>query len=782
MPGGNSFSVFARVAALVGLLLASACGGGGGGGSSSSGGGSAPAGSQADLVVTSFSAPSSGVAGSTYTVSGTVTNQGSGPGVASAIVYLSAFENVEIDGGLVGLDVYLGFLDPGQSWSFAIEFDVPDSIADGSYHIGVVVPYGPGAESNTGNNMRSQPFAVSGGTACAQDAYEADNAAAQSNVLSFGVPQTHNHCDGTSDWLQFAATAGTTYSIATSNVGREGWTLLSLYDRDGETRLLLSSLPPSWEFGAARLMWTAPASGTYYVRVAPTMGLRSGGAETDYEVTLGDLRPDLVVSSFFPATTGLPGGNISAGNTVLNQGFGAAGNLEVAVYLSTDATVTTADARLGARAVSALAVGESSSASAISYALPADLAAGTYYLAAIANPGGSVSEYDAANNTSTVHAITIQNPGSCAADAFEPDDTPAGAQPLSAGAAAQAHNHCDDVVDWLSFAATGGETYALRATAVGGFAAPWLEIYAADGTTRLAPSGGTQTGNVDWTAPASGTYFVKAGGNRAGTATEYAVKVERYRPDLTEALQTVSGNTVPAGGFLDINDLVSNLGYTAAGAFEIGIYASTDNVVTTADTLVARRSVATLAAIGGGTHTNQIWHSAHFPRALPAGAYYLAAIADHADAIVEGNEANNVSAPVAVNVVAPACAWDAYEDDDSTASAKPIAAGATQSRNFCDDGIDWLTFTPSESGVYVAKGGGSIAVHLSDAATVVAPHATDTATTSWAIVAQGLPAQGGKKSQASFTAAAGGTYYIRATVAPFTGGFGADKTYTLSLD
>lgn len=34
-------------------------------------------------------------------------------------------------------------------------------------------------------------------------------------------------------------------------------------------------------------------------------------------------------------------------------------------------------------------------------------------------------------------------------------------------------------------------------------------------------------------------------------------------------------------------------------------------------------------------------------------------------------------------------------------SSTAIAAGDTQTRNFCDDDVDWLSFTPSSSGMYV---------------------------------------------------------------------------------
>ena len=110
------------------VLTLAACGGGGGGSSSTSSAPGAPASSTspplapADLVVTAFSAPSSGTAGQTYTVTGTITNQRDGSGLASAVVFIAPLDNVrnlDMDLGMVGLAVNVNFLAPGQSWSFS---------------------------------------------------------------------------------------------------------------------------------------------------------------------------------------------------------------------------------------------------------------------------------------------------------------------------------------------------------------------------------------------------------------------------------------------------------------------------------------------------------------------------------------------------------------------------------------------------------------------------------------------------------------------------------------
>ncbi|HEY6011852.1 MAG TPA: PPC domain-containing protein, partial [Nitrospirota bacterium] len=117
---------------------------------------------------------------------------------------------------------------------------------------------------------------------------------------------------------------------------------------------------------------------------------------------------------------------------------------------------------------------------------------------------------------------------------------------------------------------------------------------------------------------------------------------------------------------------------------------------------------------------------------------------DRTNAVLELNESNNTSVPVAVTVTAPSCALDVYEDDDNPLQAKAIAAEEIQSRNLCDDIVDWVSFTPSTSGMYVADTGAIyLELYQSDGKTRITPHATD------------------MNSRLSWQATAGATYYLR---------------------
>ena len=711
----RSFSMKWMVAALSLALLAS-CGGGGGGGTPESGGSGL-----GDLVITTFSAPVTGVSGTTITVTGTIRNQGGTPAAGIVQIYLSPNSNVTVDGGSLGFDFYWGFLDAGQSWDFSFDVTLPTNIANGTYYLNAVVQGDdPSVE---GNNVWNAPvlFTVTGGTTCTPDGFEADNSAGAASTLAFGVPQQHNHCEGTSDWMKFTATSGTVYGFSAARTGSKASPILSIYGTDGVTLLPSTSSGNSL---VTRVTWTAPANGAYYVKAAPWNGMSSAGANTEFDITFGDKRPDLVVSGFYASATGLPGGIIWASDTVRNQGFLSAGTFTVSLYLSADAAVTSSDTPLGSRSVSSLGI-DQSNYSNNEYSIPAGVSPGQYYLAAIANPSGSLNEFTVSNNTGTVLPITVQSLGACTPDGYEQDDT-AGTttNTITVGAAPQAHNHCDDAQDWIKLPMTSGSSYSVRVVR-SNLSSAWVELYDTNGTTRLAGDWQYGTPAIDYAA-ATGTYYLKVGGT-SGDGKDYTIQVQQQLPDLVQTLTLSNGSTVPAGGFLNVTDMVSNVGYLDAGPFEIGFYYSPSSTVTTADSLGTTRSLTGLP-YSGYQSSSQSWANAvHVPKTVAPGTYYLAAIADRSNAVAEVNETNNVSPPATITVTAPSCSWDVYEDDDDAASAKAIAAGETQARNFCDDGIDWIKFTPSASGVYVAYSPttpGDLTLYQQDGVTPVTPHDT----------------------------------------------------------
>ena len=139
-----------------------------------------------------------------------------------------------------------------------------------------------------------------------------------------------------------------------------------------------------------------------------------GGSCTGYDIatvkylqgTFALLPPDLTVGSVSGPATGAGGKSITIKTTACNRGNGTAGSFAVGLYLSTDATVTTADTRLGQANVLNLAVGTCNTFST-SVTLPRS-AKGSYSLGAIADYTNAVVEGREDNNAKVGNTIQVK--------------------------------------------------------------------------------------------------------------------------------------------------------------------------------------------------------------------------------------------------------------------------------------------------------------------------------------------------------------------------------------
>lgn len=154
--------------------------------------------------------------------------------------------------------------------------------------------------------------------------------------------------------------------------------------------------------GTANLTKTAPSGvlpGTYTVNAAATRGGDVGSA-TASVVVQAPPQPDLVVDSLVSASGGVAGSQIAISVAVRNQGTANSAPFQIGFYYSSDAVITTSDARSGwvCNYPGGLPAG-SSSACAGPIAVPAALAPGTYYVGAIVDDTGVVAESNESNNS-----------------------------------------------------------------------------------------------------------------------------------------------------------------------------------------------------------------------------------------------------------------------------------------------------------------------------------------------------------------------------------------------
>jgi CARDB len=115
---------------------------------------------------------------------------------------------------------------------------------------------------------------------------------------------------------------------------------------------------------------------------------------------------------------------------------------------------------------------------------------------------------------------------------------------------------------------------------------------------------------------------------------------DALRITVVSADVSVSALSAPAsfnpGQTFNVSNTVVNNGNAATGNFRLGLYLSTDNVCTTADTLIGNRTVS--LGSGGSSAANT---SVTIPAGATFGAAFICAIADDTNVLGEYNESNN---------------------------------------------------------------------------------------------------------------------------------------------
>ena len=120
-------------------------------------------------------------------------------------------------------------------------------------------------------------------TTCDPDLYEHDEITENARVIIVGTNQVRQFCDDAIDWAWFAADAGEVYTITASSWGQRADTILALFDTDEQTLLAQNDdYPLGANDGSSRIIWQAPAMGSYYVRITNKRDLT--GERTDYDL------------------------------------------------------------------------------------------------------------------------------------------------------------------------------------------------------------------------------------------------------------------------------------------------------------------------------------------------------------------------------------------------------------------------------------------------------------------------------------------------------------------
>ncbi len=173
----------------------------------------------------------------------------------------------------------------------------------------------------------------------------------------------------------------------------------------------------------------------------------------------------------------------------------------------------------------------------------------------------------------------------------------------------------------------------MTATAGAGSTATWNDC---------AGAGGTPAGNGTGTATCT---FNNLDGNKTCTAT---FNLTANLPDLI--VSQVDGPSSGArGGRISITYTVKNQGNVTARRTEIAFYLSTDTNITTKDIPLGKGQVPVLAP--GASFTGTSWE--YIRKDIPPGNYYIGAIVDPQNRIIESNEGNNTGYDSTLITISP---------------------------------------------------------------------------------------------------------------------------------
>jgi subtilase family serine protease len=136
-------------------------------------------------------------------------------------------------------------------------------------------------------------------------------------------------------------------------------------------------------------------------------------------------------------------------------------------------------------------------------------------------------------------------------------------------------------------------------------------------------------------------------GNNVVATTSTLLIEEARHPDLVAESVTFGAVEVQAGQAIPVDDTVRNVGLEPSGAFRVGVYLSTDTLVTPSDVLIGQRQVLGLE-VGEADPASG---SLTVPAFVAAGTYHVGVLVDDLGSVVEMDELNNdLAAPGTLSV------------------------------------------------------------------------------------------------------------------------------------
>ncbi|MEZ6020997.1 MAG: CARDB domain-containing protein [Planctomycetota bacterium] len=610
-----------------------------------------------DWVSTSFS-PAALSAGDSITLNDTLRNSGTqAAGIHRVGVYLSTDAVIDAGDTLLSIRSLTG-LAAGSTDAASGQVTIPSNQPSGAYHVlWMADDLAQVTETDESNNLaQGQSLLVIGG---------GGGSGAQCEL----VPDTLDFTPSVQDVGQNILVSETVRNAGQNPAGTFQVSIYLSVDSllDNGDRLLGFRTVPGLAAGASSSVvnqaFALPSdltAGNYRLLMVVDPGNLVGETNENNNtlVSTGLLnvtvppRPDLVGDSiaFTPGSVQV-GGAITVTESVRNTGTQAAGAFRVGIYLSPNPVVTPADVLLGSRVVTSLGAGQTSGAS-VPYTLPANLPAGTWFVGMFVDDLSQVIELSEGNNVTmasgTLNYSTSGNPMA---------------------------NLVMEDLDLSSQTVTHGGSLTITSTVrnEGDEDAPpflvgiYLSLDANVDTSDIPlvvrsvytglPATFTSVQSAPVLVPASipaGIYTVGAIADKDNTVNESDEDDNLFvalgtlsvnaqlppAPDLVALTPTGPSGNMSTGTSFTVNAQVMNSGELPAGAFQVGIYLSSDNTIDSSDLLLGTINIAGLT-VGS---QSQVSTSVSIPAGTAAGTYSLGTWADNLGSVNEsGREANNTA-------------------------------------------------------------------------------------------------------------------------------------------
>jgi len=571
-----------------------------------------------DLMVSSITAPATAAVDANIVVTDTTRNQGTGRSLASTTgFYLST--NTSLDAA----DVWIGSRTVSTLGASATEaasttVHIPPSTVAGSYYVFAKADWDDAVRESIETNNARVSGVVRIGPDLVVSALTAPAAAAPGGAISLS-DTTRNDGVGSAEpsTTAFYLSANTVLDAADVVLGTRAVPLLV----NGASASATTSLT----------LPTTLATGTYYILAladAPNTVNESQETNNTRASAAVKVGADLQVTVITAPATAAAGGSISVADTTGNQGAAPAAASSTGFYLSTNGTVDAADVLLGSRSIGELPAGATSSATTV-LQIPANIAAGSYFVLGVADWNSAVAETLETNNSRS-YAMPIGG------------DLVVSTLTLAGGGAANGPMTVTDTTKNQGAAVPQSETgfyFSINST----FEAADLLI-----GSRVVPAlgtGATSTAPTQLTVPAGtlpGSYWVIAIADWRTAITESAESNNtrtysfRVGPDLI--VNTVTAPTsVVAGTTISVTDMTWNQGGDTAPASGTAYYLSSNGTLDPGDVLLGTRTVPLLGP--GISQSGSV--SLVIPASTAAGTYIIFAKADGNDSIAESLETNN---------------------------------------------------------------------------------------------------------------------------------------------